>query len=130
MPEAPPVVLHAISAPEELTEVLGEDGIMRSDLSYEHFAGLVGSHLEVIGSNNATALLEVVEGAEKPRSSYPGQKRMPFHLILHGPETVVLNGHHFGLRHPQLGVIPYVLLTRTIAYPDQPPGAYYQVIFC
>ena len=54
---------------------------------------------------------------------------MPFSLLLRGPLSLTLDGYFFDLHHPDLGLIPYIMLTRTLSFPDQPPGAYYEIIF-
>jgi len=127
-----PFTLQGVPTPTELPEELSGtiDGqkVRRDSITFAHFEPLIGGVITVVGTNASTSF-EVVEGLEKPKSQYPGQKRMPFNVLLRGPLSTNLEGHHFDLKHPDLGVIPYVALTRTMAYPDQPPGAYYEVVF-
>lgn len=123
-----PFTLHAVPLPAVLPDTVGHGMVSSDSLALEHFKDLVGQPLTVIGANAATPFI-VSEVEEKPKSQYPGQKRMPFHLILRSPLHITLEGYHFDLRHPQLGILPYIMLSRTITYPDQPPGAYYEIIF-
>mgnify|MGYP000740103104 CR=1 FL=1 len=128
MPEEAPFVLRPVPLPGNLDEVLDDGVTRRSQLSLSHFADLVGTEVMVVGANAATPFT-LVEAVEKPRSQYPGQKRMPFRLIFRGPKSAHLAGEHFDIRHPRLGLIPYLLLSRTLSYPDEPEGAYYQIAF-
>lgn len=123
-----PFTLHAVPLPAALPDTVGNGTVAMASLGFEHFKDLVGQSITVIGANAATPFI-VSEAEENPKSQYFGQKRMPFHLILRGPLHIALNGYHFDLRHPQLGILPYMMLSRTITYPDQPPGAYYQIVF-
>ena len=123
-----PFAMHAVPVPAVIPETVGDSAVRRDSLSLEHFKDLIGSGIDVIGTNAATRFV-LTEATEKPKSQYPGQKRMPFSLVLHGPLHITLDGHHYDLRHPHLGLIPYIMLTRTITYPDQPPGAYYEIMF-
>lgn len=124
----PPFALHAAIVPDAFPDTVGESGVRRDALSYEHFKDLIGCKIDIVGANASTPFV-LTEATEKHKSQYPGQKRMPFSLVLCGPLHITLDGHHYDLRHPHLGLIPYVMLSRTVAYPDQPPGAYYEIMF-
>jgi len=128
MADETPFTLQAVPLPENLGDTLDDGTTSRGSLSFGDFEELVGAEIMVVGANAATPFT-LVEGQEKPKSRYPGQKRMPFSLILRAPDAATVAGLHFDLRHPRLGLIPYVMLTRTLAYPDQPLGAYYEIAF-
>ena len=118
----PKFTLHPVPNPSDASDTVGT-------LSQEAFKDLIGSEIDVIGTNAAARFI-LTEVTEKPKSQYPGQKRMPFSLILRGPLHIELDAAPYDLRVPTIGILPYIMLTRTIAYPDQAPGAYYEVIFC
>ena len=124
----PPFAMHAVPTPAAIPEMVGDSAVRRDALSYEHFKDLIDAEIDVVGTNAATPFV-LTEAVEKPKSQYPGQKRMPFSIVLRGPLHITLDGHHYDLRHPHLGLIPHIMLSRTITYPDQPPGAYYEIMF-
>jgi|GEM_PF-1536225 len=132
MPNDAPFILRAVSMPEELPEMLSGtvngETIRRDRIALEHFEKLIGSTIMVEGAN-ATTPFEVVEVTEKPKSQFPGQQRMPFSVLLRGAENITFDGCHFNLHHPQLGLIPYLMLSRTMVFPDQPTGAYFEIMF-
>lgn len=132
MPNEAPFILHAVplpeNLPEELSETLSGETFRRDNLSMEYFKSLIGSTIVVVGTNASTPF-EVLEVTEKPKSMCPGKKRMPFSVLLRGAESITFDGCHFDLRHPQLGLIPYIMLSRTMAFPDQPPGVYCEIMF-
>lgn len=140
MSNAHPVILQAVESPDSIPEYIGDDAeqtdgvagassrIRRDHLLLDHFAALMGQEITLVGTNGR-APFQLVEGTEKPSSRYPGQVRMPFNLVFRSLNEATLGGAHYDLVHPDLGTVSYVMLTRTMVYPDQEPGIYYEATF-
>ncbi|RCK30000.1 DUF6916 family protein [Thalassospira lucentensis] len=146
-----PLVLQTVECPSALSQYIGDDArdaedagenpaaraddttqapsrMRRDQLLMDHFTSLMSHEITLAGANGQAPFL-LVEGSEKPKFRYPGQARMPFNLVFRSLNGVTLGGSHYDVLHPQLGTIPYVMLTRTLVYPDQEPGIYYEAIF-
>jgi hypothetical protein len=88
-----------------------------ASLSAEHFRPHLGETFYLMLPDAAPLALELKEVEENPRARMPrapAERRMPFSLLFSGDPNAPLAGEVLPLRHPALGDLPPLLITRVM----------------